>query len=73
MENQNIEQQPKIKKCSDIKQYQKEYYLKKHKNELLTKIECLLCHKKVYCGNMPRHKQTKKHKKLCDELLKLNI
>ena len=71
MENQNI-QQPKNKKCSDIKQYQKEYYLKKHKGELLTKIECFLCHKKVYLGNMPRHKKTKKHIKLTNQLKQLN-
>jgi hypothetical protein len=63
-----IQKQEKIRKCSNIKEYQKEYYLKKHKGELLTKIECSLCHKKVYLGNMPRHKKTQKHIKLTNEL-----
>ena len=67
-----IQKQEKIRKVVDIKEYQKEYYLKKHKEQLLTKIECSLCHKKIYLGNMPRHKKTKKHIKLTNELKQLN-
>ncbi len=70
MEIQNIEneKQNKNKKCSDLKEYHKQYYIKKHKEELLTKIICPLCHKNIYCGNMPRHKKSLKHIKLLNEL-----
>ena len=55
----------KPKKCADMKQYQRDYYLKKHKSELLQKIKCELCNKEMYRGNLPRHRLSSKHLSLC--------
>jgi len=52
----------KFKKCEDLKKYHHEYYINKHKEQLLTEKECS-CGSKILNGNMPRHKKTKKHLK----------
>jgi len=52
---------PKIKKCDNMKEYQRNYYNNKHKNELLTKINCEICGISSFLSNYPRHKKSKKH------------
>ena len=48
-----------INKTEDIKEYQKEYYLKKHKVYLMEKIKCTHCDKMEYRGNITRHIKNK--------------
>lgn len=54
-----LKTETKINKTSDIKQYQKEYYLNKNKINLLSLTICCKCNKSLLKCNLSRHNKIK--------------